>query len=215
VHKFPFPDWKGATVVILGGGPSLNNEQIAYVEPQHAAGKIKVAGLNRAYLIAKWLDWLHGGDAWFWQHHTGNRKGDWKGERPTKLPCLKSCCEAPREPLRLGQDIYQLPFAKRGRGLPFVDPKKPIHYGFDSGYQLIQAVIVAGATKLVLLGFDGRPGNWHEGYGGRTTSLWDKVHDSHGHLAGVVKEKGVEVWNCSPGSSFRCWPMEKLEEILT
>jgi len=77
---FVTPEWKGATVVIIGGGPSLTERQVRSVErrakseERGAKGeerKIRVIAVNDAYRLAPWADILYACEARWWFWHKG------------------------------------------------------------------------------------------------------------------------------------------------
>lgn len=185
------PDWTDQTVALIGGGESLELSDVAYLE-----GRCKAVAINRAYRIAPWADMLFAGDAWFWLHH----KKDKKYGAAQDFEGLKVSGQQVNNKVPRYEEIIQLPVAPRS-SKPFHDPSRPIHYGWDSMYMAIQLVALKGAERVICMGLDGKGGNWHEGYGHRRTTNWDKIVGSHRDLAVLMDVRGVEVWNMNAESA--------------
>lgn len=216
------PYWPLETVVILGGGPSLDPDcvtehggipaQVEHIRRVHEAGKCRVIGVNRAYRIAPWMDLLHANDEEFWLNHP----------QAVAWPGIKTTGQG-TSGIQGGENIILIKMAPKYTAKPFADPMRPIHAGRDSGYQAIQLAALLGASRVVLMGFDarsvGRYGkhNWHEGYeflGRRKPCDFEMHKGLHDDLAVVLKAKGVDVLNCSPGSAITAYPMASIEEAL-
>ena len=212
---FPYsqlPDWKGATVVILGGGPSLQDHHFSYLEAKRH--EFKTLATNRAYRRAPWADLLHCCDNWFWSNHRKSQVVDGVTYPPAHLFAgVKTTAQS--MPTEIPPDlVIQLPMVPRP-SRPFQDPARPIHFGWDTMYQAEQLAVVLGAVRLILLGLDGKDnGNWHEGYGHRKTTNWERMNTTRRYLADVFMHKEVEVWNCSEGSAIRAYPLGKLEDLV-
>ncbi len=81
--------------------------------------------------------------------------------------------------------------------------------GRASGYQAINIAYLAGAAKIILLGFDGRPdGNKTHWFGEHpipTPRAWFKEMPRYfTRLSDALRERGVDVVNCSPGTALDC-----------
>jgi hypothetical protein len=199
-----FPSWPGETVAILGGGPSLTREQVDYCR-----GKCRVIAVNRAYAWAPWADILYGHDTRFWrQHAEAQRIGDIDFPPALEFPGLKLTRQTETDP-----SVLRIP---RGEKVEDVLEGRVFHR-FDSGHDAVQiAAICTGPSGVILLlGFDGRPnGHWHAGYTKKQTLEFEKVRASHDVLWPVLREYGVTLVNCTPGSSIDAYPMVPLEDAL-
>lgn len=95
------------------------------------------------------------------------------------------------------------------------DPEKIVGGG-NSGYQAIGLLYHFGVKRIVLLGFDMKPGHWH-GKHPRPLSNHSPYHQwlqKFGLLAKELRREGVEVINCTPGSALAAFPKAKLEDVL-
>lgn len=95
-----------------------------------------------------------------------------------------------------------------------------VHTGSNGGYQAVNIATLSGAKRILLLGYDmhypqGRS-HWHSGH---------PVKVPEQHYTGTYAKKfatmtkqlarmGVEVINCSLGSSIKCFPFAPIEDAL-
>jgi hypothetical protein len=77
-----------------------------------------------------------------------------------------------------------------------------------------------GARRLVLLGFDCKPGKrGHHWFGDHKSPLsnenpYERWLEHFGRLAADLKKEGVEVVNCSRDTALQCFPRGDLDEVL-
>lgn len=95
-----------------------------------------------------------------------------------------------------------------------------IHTGSNGGYQALNIAYLAGAKRILLLGYDmrytGGKSHWHAGHPVKVpeqhySGMYAKKFDT---MLPQLKARGVEVINCSLGSTIRCFPFKSLEEAL-
>jgi hypothetical protein len=88
-----------------------------------------------------------------------------------------------------------------------------IHTGGNSGYQAVNLVRHFSPARILLLGYDMRPGHWH---GKHPRSLSN--HSAYGEwivrFRQLAQEIDVPVFNCTPGSALDCFPLARLEVAL-
>jgi hypothetical protein len=95
-----------------------------------------------------------------------------------------------------------------------------VHTGSNSGYQAVNLAVLAGAKRILLLGYDmkfqGARTHWHGGHPIRTASPSTyKGFASRFHsLVEPLSRLGVEVINCTPGSALDAFPGGDAKEIL-
>lgn len=220
-------EWDGATVVIIGGGPSLTQEQVELARSARESGGVKVIAVNDAYLWCDWADVLYAADAsWHEWHRQGTPKpkigltavqvrerfADFKGQK----------CSIESQAANIKDDrthiLRNANGTMHGTGLSF-DPGALVT-GRNSGFQSLQVAILAGAKKVILIGFDGRPTtdgrtHWSGGHPLPTPSdAYMHYRKSFTDAAGAIKAAGVAVWNCSPDSAIDAFEMEDLADCL-
>jgi hypothetical protein len=197
--------WPGATVVCLGGGPSLTADDVTYCR-----GKARVIAVNDAHRLAPWADALYAADAKWWNYHggvptfTGPKYG------------LQGTAHGLKPALAAGITILE----NTGDSGLEVDPRG-VRTGKNSGYQAINVAVHFGASRILLLGYDMHAPN-------QASSHWFGQHpselrayspyDAFLHLFASMPEPlqvlGVEVINCTPGSALTVFPLQPLREAL-
>jgi hypothetical protein len=215
------PLWKGEAVVILGGGPSLTPEQVALVRHvRDASGTLRVIAVNDAYLLAPWADVQYAADAhWHRWHSQGiERPGltaaevaeRWAGFAGQK--CSIDSGDAIADPA-----VHILKIAGQ-MGLS-LDPRA-LMTGRNSGFQALNLAVLAGATRVILLGFDGKPsddgrGHWFGEHPYPTrAAAYPLYRQAMSAAENSLIAAGVTVLNCSPGSVIDSFPKTLLEEAL-
>jgi hypothetical protein len=219
-----FPEWMGGTVVVLAGGPSVTREQIDIVEREYRVGALRCIAVNDAYLWAPWADVLYFADSHFWRWH----------EEGIDKPALDLTAAEVRERFAAfaGQKctiansganvtderVHMLQNRGTIWGLSR-DPRALVE-GRNSGFQALNLAILAGARRVLLLGFDGKPAE-----DGRTHALGGHPRPTPAEAyplyvkamreaAAAIRSCGVAVVNCSPGSAIDTFPRADLADAL-
>lgn len=195
------PIWAGETVYIVGGGPSLLN-----FNWNSLAGK-KTIVINKAILS------LSSANVFYW---TDSRVYGWYKSEIDKFKGLKvTIRDSPLYP----NDVKIL---KKGDRYGLSEDVSTLSHGNNSGYAAINLAYLLGAKKIVLLGYDmknnGTQGHYHDGYPVPPTG--DSIYKEQfipGFviLAGLLKEKRIEVYNASVESSILAWPKITHETALS
>ncbi len=204
------PNWKGATVALLGGGPSLTQAQVDIV--RESACRPAVLAINNSYLLAPFADICYFSDTNWWKEHKDRREFiDFSGEK----------CSIENgggfgnvdEPIHLLRNCNH---PLHGWGLSS-DPQKLVT-GSHGGFQALNLAILAGAAKIILLGYDGKPGDkshWHGGHKQPTPqSAYQLYVQSFVAAQNEIKASGARVLNCSPGSAIDTFEKVSLAEAL-
>ena len=182
--------WPEAAVALLGGGPSLTLQQV-----EHVRGHCRIIAINRAYRLAPGADWLHAADKWWWEGHPDALA--FKG--------IKTTCEA-------GVD-QRVIFIRPSGIWGFEDDPSRVRTGLCGGYQASQFAVRSGAKRVLLLGYDGHGGNWHEGYG-KPSVAYESCVGEYRNLASHLTRRGVEMLNCSPGTIYDAFPIADIADVL-
>jgi hypothetical protein len=186
--------WPGRTVAVLASGPSMS---------QRVADEVRAAGLpvivvNNTYQLAAWADLLYAADAEWWAQHPQARE----------FAGLKVTCSDVR-------GIHKL----RNTGAEGFDPDPAaVRTGGNSGYQAIHVAAHAGASRILLLGYDMDGGHWHAEH---EPPLRTTHRDTYGvwlgrfpRLRTELEVRGIEVVNCNPESALRAFRKMSLAEAL-
>ena len=193
------PIWKGETVFIIGGGPSLSKFDFNRLKDKNTLA------INKAVQTCPWADILYWTDSrvYSWlKNDIGKFKGDKYTIKPFNTP----------------PDVKVLKNTGT-KGLE-LDPSG-IRHGNNSGYAAINLAYHLGVNRIVLLGFDmgnmAGKGHFHEGYPVNMTM--DKTYETKmlptfDSLVYPLKENGIEIINASPVSKIRCFTKMNIEKAL-
>lgn len=189
--------WPGSTIVCVGSGPSLTVDQL-----EVCRGKARMIVVNDAYRLATWADVLYACDAKWWRWEKNKSARAFAGLKYTLKPSYPEI-----------QVLRNL-----GRTGLSLDPTG-LKTGFDSGYQAINLAVLLGATRILLLGYDmrkiGPKAHFFGNHPDNTAPPFLVCLKDYGTLVGPLREAGVSVINCTPGSALTVFPMGTLAEQLT
>ena len=194
------PVWKGQTVFIIGGGPSLKDFDFDLLKNK------KTIAVNKAFLFYPLADVLYWSDSRVYQWYKKDID-KFKGDKYTIKPYGN-----------LSQDIKILRNAgKLGLELN----ASGIRHGNNSGHAAINVAYHYGAKRIVLLGFDmqndrGRS-HFHDGYPIKQTR--DEIYKKSMipeffTISDELKKKKVEVINANPDSALPFFKKIPIEKIL-
>lgn len=219
-------EWEGETVVLIGGGPSLTFDDIERVSLEHGAGRLKCIAINSAYLLAGFADVLYAADShWHKWHREGvscERLGlSAERVRQAFSGFAGQKCSIQNSGANITDDLVHIlrnkTYPAHGEGLSL--DQCALVTGRNSGFQALNLAILAGAKTVLLLGFDGREVEGRSHFLGshpRPTPLeaYPNYRKAMNEAEQPVREAGVTVLNCSPGSVINTWPKVPLEVAL-
>lgn len=225
------PHWKGRRVVILGGGPSLTPEQFAAVGAARTADRIRVIGINDAYLCAPWADVLYFADSewWTWQTEgkpkpklglsgddVRQRFADFRGEK----------CSIQNTGMNIDDAQVHMLRNLHGKANMIGLSRDPmmIASGGHSGFQGINLAYLAGALDIILCGFDAReperrePGEHSHWFGDHPKrepgSVYPLIRESFRAAAHHFNEAGLRIKNASATSLISAFRKCELQTEL-
>ena len=196
--------WLGKTVVLIGSGPSLTDAQINRV----AEAGHPVIAINDNYQRAPWADMLYACDRQWWR---------WHEDTALKFRGLKVTVSDVAAELYRERGLLWIPGYWRDG---FSHEPNYIHYGKSSGYQGANIAFLAGARRILLLGFD------HRNIGDQPHWFGDHPNKVRSHYPGWFKNwitiandlanshADCEIINVTPGSALTVFPMMDLAEAL-
>jgi len=200
--------WEGESVLIIGGGPSLEGFDW---EPFH---RWNVIGCNDAYLLGDWVDVVISGDKdWMGYHSCQRLYKTFRGLKVTLAPegGWKDSGDTSRTPRRVLKGMTE-------------DPTE-LGWNDSTGAAAIALAVKMGACQIVLLGFDmrlaydeerGWRNNWHN------NNLDVPNPDTFKrHINGLRRVKEyvdkfhpkVEILNAGPDSAVDFWPSVYIGEF--
>jgi hypothetical protein len=222
------PEWKDRTVILIGAGPSLTPEQVDIVKAAHEAGTVQCIAINDAYLWAPFADVLYFADwqYWLW-HETGTPKpklglaaeqvkDKFAAFAGQKCSILYSQLNITDDKVHILQNRDGLD--RHGDGLSLVPTQ--LATGRHSGYQALGVAALAGSKKIILVGFDGRPGkNGEPNFSGghvRPTNpaIYEYMRKAFAAGEHEIREAGIKVLNANLDSSIECFPKVPLSEAI-
>lgn len=204
--------WTGHTVVILGGGPSLTlGDGLRRIKsPVDRDGRpLAIIAVNNAYQVAPHADVLYYADGRWWTWNKDNPLyRDFKG-----LRCTIDGSDGE------GAGDADVHILRRADIAVFSDDPARLALGGNGGYQAINLAALAGAARIVLLGFDmqyrnGRQ-NWHSGHKVKTPERWLKNWRSNFRpLATELEKRHIEIINASEETALDAFPRRPIAELL-
>jgi hypothetical protein len=186
----------GGTVVCLGSGPSLTLEDVAFVR-----GKATVVAVNDAVRLAPWADVLYACDAKWWFWHRADGAAAFVGP---KFALENAAKKYP------GVQVLR----KTGETGLELDPTG-LRAGRNSGYQAINLAVHLGASRILLLGYDMKGDHFFGPHPDGSRPPFAICLQRFATLVDPLRQLGVEVVNCTPGSALTCFPYVPLAEGLS
>lgn len=177
-----------------------------YLAPLHSKN---VIGTNVAYKLGDWISVFYFCDARFFREH---REGI-LAFRNLKVTCVSH--------LDTNLLPYQTNIKRLKRDYKFGLSTKPntIHWNANSGAAAINFAFLAGAKRILLLGFDMLPQDgathWHSAYKIQTPkNSFARFLKKFPDIAADAKRHKIEILNVSPNSALECFPKVSLKEVL-
>lgn len=209
--------WEGETVAIIGGGPSLTREQV------EACRGLKCIVVNDAFLLAPWADVLYFADARWHGWYQNGRDGqgmpslglsaDELRARYRDFAGLKVSISNSTHGIRDQNVLFLKNYGEYGGKANAVMSGNPecIATGSNSCYQALNIAILAGSRRILFLGLDGGPRSgkrhWFGDHPNKMDPTYEGIRQHFRNAAPWCRDNGIEVINCSPGTSidyFRC-----------
>lgn len=129
----PEPLWRGQTVFVIGGGPSLLHYAVSPLRGRN------VIAVNNAYLIAPWAQYLFFHDSRWLDWHIEDVQSNFNGKIVT--PCTRDI-------------IATVHKVRRDRKVAINCTDHGVLGGIDSGTMAVNLAFHLGASTIVLVGFD-------------------------------------------------------------
>lgn len=199
---------RGQTVAILAGGPSLTLADVCAVSQRW-----RTIAINDSYRLVTEA----GGSAWL--HYFCDAKWyAWHKDRP-EFAARAAGMTATLE--NRGHDMPGI-FHLRNLGQMGWEPgtRDGIFAGRNSGYQALYIALMAGAARVVLLGYDmtteGDRTHWHGGHpaGRPNAHTFERFSETLDQIAKIALGIGCDVVNTSPITTLRCFRRAALQEEI-
>lgn len=210
-------DHEGKTAVCFASGPSLTQEVVDQIRPYHESGKVICAGLNDVYRIVPYLDEFYACDEHWWKFHLENAqdgKHVLESQKETRIWGNNTA-------IRTLQKYEQIKVIRGNGNRGFSTDPLLIHWGGNSGYQLLNLIYLMGVSRILLVGYNmcvpnkmGQRG--HHFFGphpkpmSQSAAYKGFVKQYHS-IQGDVKKLII---NCTPDSALDCFAFGDLTEEL-
>lgn len=187
--------WKGQTVFIVGGGPSLNRLDLSLIHDK------RCIGVNNAYMLGDWIDLCWFGDSRWLEWHSTYRKfvDGWREFAGIRASCVARV-----------RDHKDIKYVELSHDKPMgieTNPSK-VSWNKTSGSSAINIAYHLGAKRIVLLGFDMQivdtKQNWHNDHvtQGDRVNPYPRFMKAWKPLTDDLKKLGVELINCCMDSAI-------------
>lgn len=97
------------------------------------------------------------------------------------------------------------------------DDPRALRTGQNGGYQSIGIAVLAGAARIVLLGYDmqytGGKSHWHGGHPQKVPEVWYTQAYAR-HFKWLAETCSLPIINASAETSLKCFPRMSIEEAL-
>lgn len=209
--------WEGETVICIASGPSLTKENLEMTRGR------KVIAVNDNYLVAPWAQVCYFADAKWWKWHKEGIAKSWPWVSFTAAQVKEAFAgfagqkvSIEHKPQPSDEDVLVL---KNDGPDGLSENPQAIRTGSNSGYQALNIAVLAGAKRIVLLGYDmyyeGAKSHAHNGHPDKMSeSAYRGYATLFKTLQVPLKKLGVEVLNCSEKSRIDCFTKVSLEKAL-
>jgi hypothetical protein len=198
--------WAEVPAVVIASGPSLTDEQLRVVRDRRE--RCHTIAVNNTCGRAWWSDCAYFGDYLALREYVPKLRapvGPFTGEWWTQD--------------KAGAERWGLQLVASGNR-PGLGTER-VHLNGNSGAQAINLATLFGARKVLLLGFDMKPGpggqkHWFGSHPVPLTQdlLFDEWIHKFKSIADDARCMGVEIVNCSPGSALPWFRMGDIEKEL-
>lgn len=193
----PEPLLAGATVFILGGGPSLRCFDFGLLRG------LRTIAVNEAARYVVEHDFLYFGDANWYEDNRAFVEA-WRGVGVTGSRVAKQQCPRLRRVLTTSDEGFPTHALRRGR---------------SSGHVAVSLAIAMQASLIVLLGFDmrgeGNRSHFHDRYRNNDLGMYGREFvPSFNGWDRAARKLGVTVLNATPGSALDEFRKVRLADVL-
>ena len=222
------PQWGSYTAVLIAGGPSLTREHVELVRGAREVDRVRVIGINDAYLIAPWADVIYAADSkWHKWHAAGIDKPKlgmiaaevrlrWSAYMGQKCS-IENSLGGIEDP---NVHILRNKYGDSNHGAELSLDSERLAPGRHSGFQALNLAVLAGCKRVLLLGYDAKDSHegdkhWHGDHPSQSnTSVYALMRQAFSLAERGLKAAGVSVINCSPHSAIDTFPKIDLQDAL-
>lgn len=219
--------WEGGDCWIIGGGSSMprqfgisesvienvNSETdpvSVYSDYLSELHDKNVIGVNVAFMLGKWISVLYFCDSVFYRTY----REDINNFRNLKVTCVN---HMPRPIIHTTRNIKRM---TRDNGPGLSNNSRKIKWNHNSGAAAINFATLAGAKRILLLGFDmiaiEDRTHWHSGFYKNPTTKTGFKRFMRGfpQIAADAKQRNIEILNVSLDSVLKDFQKVELKDVL-
>lgn len=191
--------WPGQTVFIIGGGPSLIEQDLTPIHNR------RVIGVNDAFKLGDWVDVCWWSDC---------RWGVWNQTKLAQFQGLNVSCT------RCNCEHTNTLQVRRQHAMGISTNPEEINWNRNSGASAINLAYHLGARRVVLLGFDMKvqngEHNWHQNhqFKPRPGVYEERFLPVFEHIKQDADRLGLDIINSTPDSALTLFPYVELEGVL-
>lgn len=195
-------EFKNRPAILIATGPSLTEEVVETIR-KYKTNHV-VFGCNDAYRRVDFLDIHYACDTKWWKIHAETIK--------EKCPNLRSITQSTE-----ARDEYGLEWIQ-GKYNPQLSTRPDtIHYGSNSGYQMLNLAFLFGCNKFILVGYNmKRVDQKAHFFGDHPIEI--RSHSPYPTFVAafntIQKELRTCIVNCTPNSALTMFRFNKLEDEL-
>lgn len=197
--------YRNKPAVIVATGPSLTVDVVTTL--YEYKDSYVFFGCNDAYRAVPFLDEHYALDHTWWDFHKNSANS--MGKEASWCGWLDICRDLNLQYVG-GRD-------KEGLSLD----NEAIHWGDNSGFQVLNLAVLMGCTKFILVGFNmGVPEGEKKHFFGDhpkqciQNSPWEGFKKSFQYVADMQPEIAKEIVNCTPKTALQCFRIGDLETEL-
>lgn len=207
----------------IGGGPSVSAEAIDVIRESGS----RVIAVNDAYLIAPFADICYFADFDWWKWHTEGLKKSWPWVSFTAAEVRNRFASFSGQKVTIDgtgmrvsdANVFMLHNDDENGHEGLSERPNGVKTGSNGGYQAVNIATLAGAKRILLLGYDmrfsGKRSHSHNGHPAKTPEAsYARYARRFSSMLPQLGKLGVSVINCTPGSLIQCFPFSTIEKEL-
>lgn len=196
--------YTGRNAVVMATGPGLTEEVVELIRPYHRDGSVVTFGCNDAFRIVPYLDVSYACDP-PWMENAVKNYG-WLDHPSTKWTQDRDA--APK---------HHLNWIAGTSGPDLSENQQLIHFGGNSGFQILNLALLYGCTKFLLVGYNmSTPGGKRHFFGDHPKPM-SRSTSFQSFLQAFSTIKGAHrqaIFNCTPDTTLKHFEQRNLKEML-
>jgi hypothetical protein len=213
------PEWAGRTVVCVGSGPSTEARDLLLLQLARERDEIRIIVCNDMYLVVPFADVLYFADSRWWEWHRKGIAKRWSFAQFTADEQRRALQEFKGQKCSIfatghsvqDPDVFILQLSESRRGLS--ENPRELVTGGNSGYQAVNLAVLAGARRVLLVGYDmGFSGGATHSHNGHPVKPIESVYARYAQNFSSIKSD--KIINCSRVSAVTAFPRARLEDAL-